>query len=660
MGRGSIAIDRCSWAAARGSTPRAALRWGLVLAALACGDSSTEPEAGAVGRIELAPAEQQIPIGESRPITLTVYDAGGSAVETPSGAFWSSSDPAVADVSQDGMVTAAALGEVQIAASVVGKSATAKVTVVPVPVARVEVSPSSLQLRVGQSGTLSARTLSAGDADLGRAVSWSSGDTDIATVDNAGRVTARGAGTTQITATSEGITGSATVTVSEAALASLHVTPSDPRVGVGQSVTLTAVLMDERGQEVTGRSIAWSTANAEIATVTADGRVSGVSPGTTAIRATANGVTGEAGVTVTPGPARTMTVSPPTPSVAVGGTVNLTATLRDAAGNVVTGESINWRSQSTSIATVNGIGQVRGVAPGVAIIVASNDGVSGSAVVTVTAQPVASVTVSPSTVELFPLQTHDLTATLRAADGSELTGRAVQWGSSNEAVATVSSSGRVTAILPGQATITAESEGQSGAATVTVRMVPVASVSVSLSPTSVEVGKDAVATATPRDAAGNALSGRSVQWSTSDGNVATVTQGGVVTGAGAGTAQIRATSEGVTGEATITVTSPAPVLVPARIEQVSLPESAEEGDNVSLVVRVLTASDQPVPGIRVRFVAGQRSGSFPTEEATTGADGQVQVSWRLNGNLDDTARATVTLPDHGSVPALEVSIEVDD
>src|SRR5439155_10926180 len=118
--------------------------------------------------------------------------------------------------------------------------------------------------------------------------------------------------------------------------------------------------------------------------------------------------------------------------------------------------------------------------------------------------------------------------------------------------------GLVTGVAVGSATITATSEGQNGTATVTVTPVPVASVSVAPAAPTLPVGATVQLTATPKDASGTALSGRSISWVTNNASVATVSTGGLVTGAAAGTATITATSEGKSGTASVTVTTPAP------------------------------------------------------------------------------------------------------
>jgi uncharacterized protein YjdB len=165
---------------------------------------------------------------------------------------------------------------------------------------------------------------------------------------------------------------------------------------------------------------------------------------------------------------------------------------------------------------------------------------------------VASVSVSPSSATVQVGKTQQLTATLKDASGNPLTGRTITWSSSNMAVATVSSSGLVTGVKAGAATITATSEGKSGTASITVPA-PVASVSVSPSSATVQVGKTQQLTATLKDASGNTLTGRTITWSSSNTAVATVSSSGLVTGVKAGTATITATSEGKSGTASATV-----------------------------------------------------------------------------------------------------------
>src|SRR5205823_4609778 len=230
---------------------------------------------------------------------------------------------------------------------------------------------------------------------------------------------------------------------------------------------------------------------------------------------------------VTLPPVSAVTVSPASASVQPGQTLQLTATTLDSAGNVLTGRTVTWSSSNTAAATVSRTGLVSGVAAGSATITALSEGQSGTAVVAVTNAPVASVIVTPSSATVSVGQTAQLTATLRDAAGNGLSGRVVTWASSNTGVATVSSSGLASAKAAGTATITATSEGKSGTSTVTVTSVPVASVTVNPGSANLQVGQTVQLTATPKDATGNALSGRVVTWASGNSGVASVSGNGL-------------------------------------------------------------------------------------------------------------------------------------
>src|SRR2546422_5814550 len=166
-------------------------------------------------------------------------------------------------------------------------------------------------------------------------------------------------------------------------------------------------------------------------------------------------------------PVASLAVAPQTLTVGVGATAQLTATPRDANGAFLAGRSVTWASSNTAVATVNTTGLVTGVAEGQATITATSEGQSGTAALTVVV-PVASVTVTPAPATVAIGQTVQLTATPKDANGNVLTGRVVIWASDNTAVATVSSTGLVTGVTQGQATITATSETKSGTAAVAV------------------------------------------------------------------------------------------------------------------------------------------------------------------------------------------------
>ena len=340
-----------------------------------------------------------------------------------------------------------------------------------VPVASVTVTPATASLTVGQTVQLSATPKDAnGNPLTGRTIVWSSSDNTIATVNGSGLVTGVGAGgPVTITATSEGQSGTATVNVTLAPVASVTVSPSSANVAITGTVQLTATPKDANGNPLTSRAISWSSSDNTIATVNSSGLVTGVAAGTVTITATSEGKSGTASITVAGAPVATVTVTPASASVQAGQTVQLTATLKDANGNILTGRVVTWSSNNTSVANVNSSGLVTGNGAGSATITAASEGKSGTSAITVTPVPVASVTVTPATASVPAGGTVQLTATPKDANGNPLTGRTITWQSSNSAVASVNGSGLVTGVATGgPVTITATSEGQSGTSAVTV------------------------------------------------------------------------------------------------------------------------------------------------------------------------------------------------
>jgi hypothetical protein len=150
----------------------------------------------------------------------------------------------------------------------------------------------------------------------------------------------------------------------------------------------------------------------------------------------------------------------------------LRASAVDAAGRVVAMDQLYWSSEDTTIATVSSGGVVTAVTPGVARIAASAEGVTGIAIVTVSAVTVAEVVVVPETLRVAPTATGQLRATAYDASGNVVTGLSTAWGSSDQSVATVNSSGTVTGVGQGTATVTAAIAGQVASATIIVATPP--------------------------------------------------------------------------------------------------------------------------------------------------------------------------------------------
>jgi uncharacterized protein YjdB len=428
-------------------------------------------------------------------------------------------------------------------------------------------------LEPGKTARATATLKDATGATLAnRSIVWFSSPAAVATVTDSGTVSALAPGNAVVSAVSDGIAGQATLAViapppTPTPVATVLVAINPGSVVIGQTAHATATPLDANGIPLTGRAVTWQSSNATIASVVATGDVSGLAPGTATISASTEGKTGVAALTVSvpqPIPVSSVSVSPATATLQVGGQVQLSAVTRDANNNVLTGRVIAWSSSNASIGTISALGLVTAIATGTVQITATSEGQTASSTITVSAAapaPVASVSVSPATANLQVAGTVQLSAVTRDANNIVLTGRVIGWSSSNASIGTVSPLGLVTAMAAGSIQITASSEGKSAMAAITINAAappPVASVSVTPANPSVQVGGTVQLAAATRDANGALLTGRAISWTSSNTSIGAVSASGLVTGVAAGTAQITAISEGVTGTTVITVTAAPP------------------------------------------------------------------------------------------------------
>jgi uncharacterized protein YjdB len=169
--------------------------------------------AARVASVRIAPDKADLFVAGSTSLVATPYDSRGSAVVGRT-VVWMTNNATVAAISQTGRVTGILPGTAVITAVIDGVTATATISVHLVPVARVTVSPSSVAIDAGKTATLTAKVMdAAGNVLTGREVTWTSSDTRIVTVDQAGVVRGVRSGTVVVTATSEGKFGTSSVKV---------------------------------------------------------------------------------------------------------------------------------------------------------------------------------------------------------------------------------------------------------------------------------------------------------------------------------------------------------------------------------------------------------------------------------------------------------------
>lgn len=251
------------------------------------------PAPVAANGVTLTPDKTTLNVGEKQTLTATVLPA----YATNKNVTWVSSDTSVATV-ENGVVTAVGKGTATITVTTEdgGYTATCEVTV-KLPVSAVTLNETSTALVVGNTKQLTA-TVAPANAD-DSTVTWKSGNTNVATVDQTGKVTAVGVGTTTITATAGGKSATCTVTVTAKPVPIEAIALRDAAVSVGGTIQLEPVFTPA---DTTQRDVIWTSSDRTIATVDANGRVKGVAEGKVTITVTSTAdrsITASCTVTVT-------------------------------------------------------------------------------------------------------------------------------------------------------------------------------------------------------------------------------------------------------------------------------------------------------------------------------------------------------------------------
>lgn len=282
-------------------------------------------------------------------------------------------------------------------------------------------------------------------------VTWESSDEAVATVDD-GVVTAVAKGTATITAKAGDKTAECEVTVSNPAT---KITADPISVLEKESATIAVTVVPEDADELT---YSYASKDTSIATVDTAGKVTGIKAGTTVVTVSAKvddetTLTADCAVTVTDTkvPATKVELDKATLELEVDGTATLKATVTPANST----DNVTWSSSDETVATVDAAGKVTAVKVGKAVITATAGDQSAECEVTVSAKTVAitSVTLDKTTASVEEGANVQLTATVKPDSTTE--DKTVTWTSSDETVATVDNTGKVTGVKAGEATIKA-------------------------------------------------------------------------------------------------------------------------------------------------------------------------------------------------------------
>jgi uncharacterized protein YjdB len=624
------------------------------------GDSTTEEvvttassdiKAVTLKSIAVTPSPSTLYADTTESLTAIGTYSDGSTQNLTNTATWTSNNANVATVSASGLVTTIGNGTATITAqsgTVKGK-ATVKVSVTLTSIA---VTPASTTLPAGTTQALSATgSYSNGKKkNLTSAVSWASSNTAVATVSSAGVIVTVAPGIATILASTSAsanspVVGSATITVSNATLTSLAVTPVTKNLPDGATQRFTATATFSDGTKETP-VVSWGSSSPSTAMIDATGLATGTAPGTTTITATdvANGTSATAKLTVTAAKLVSVAVTPASANAIAGTTQQFTATgtYTDGSSADITNR-VTWSSSSTAVATIASTGLATTVsAGGVTITATVPKNKKGTASLTVTPAVLQSIALGPPSPTVPAGLTSQLTATGTWTDGTtqDVTST-VTWSSSATAVATVSQ-GLVSALKQGTTTISVVDPTTQVTQSETLTVTPGVLVAISVSPSnpSLPVGTTTqlVATATYSDGSTANVTASAVWVSANEAIAVANTPGvaGQVTALGVGTAVVSATdpTTGLSGQTSVTATAAALVSIAVSPSNPSITVGAVQQFTATALLTDGTMHDVTAT------VSWSSSASSLSVSNATGTQGQATAVAAGSATLTATDPAT--------------------
>jgi hypothetical protein len=600
-------------------------------------------------QVTIAPANKSIPKGTTLQLSATGIFSDGTQQDVTSSATWQVTPSNVAAIDAHGNLQALGVGVAQESATYQGMVGNASTTVGPPALVQIAVSSKQSSLPVGESEAVTATgTFTDGSTqNLTDSVAWQAGPSTVASISAQGDFKGLTQGTAEISATSAGVTGEASITVGPPALLQIGLSPNPSSLPVGESELLTATgnFSDGSTRNLTA-SVTWVVSPSTVATINAQGNLKALTRGVAQVSAAYQGITGDTSITVSQAALLQIAVSSPQPSLPVGESEMLAATGSFSDGskqNLTT--SVTWTVSPSAVASVNAQGNLKALTRGVGQVSAAFAGVTGSTSIAVGPPALLQIAVSSQQTTLPVGESELVTATGSFSDGSSqnLT-TSVTWTVSPSAVASVNAHGSLKALTRGVAQVSAAYQGVTGDTSISVGPAALLQIALSPSSSSLPLGESEAMSATGIFSDGSQQNlTTSATWGSSAVAVATVNSTGNVTGKSLGSTAISASLGSVSGVASLTVSAPVIVglnITPAnssivigssgRLQAVA---SLSDGTTQNLTQTATWSSSQPA-------IAGVSSGGVVTAE--------------LVGST--TISATITAPSNNFTASAALSV----
>lgn len=561
-------------------------------------------------------------------------DYSPSDTTTAKNYSFTSNNNDIVTVDEDGVMSAVGNGSTTIDVEAFGETFEVNVTV-ETSINKVTLDETNIEMAKGEEKTISA-TVEPSDTTMSKELTWESSNPDVVTVDENGKIEAISGGYATITATSvNGVSASLNVVVN-VPITNATINKDNLTMNKGDEEQLEVTI---EPSDATDKEITWTTDDDEVATVDENGKVTAVGAGETTITAKVGSFTLTTDVEVVV-PIEKIELNETSIEMLPTQEKNLSVIITP--NDTTEDTTVRWESNNPDVVSVDNNGVISALEPGNATITATVGSFSVSAKVKVLI-PIDNIVISNSDVRLNKGETEILTIQVYPENAEEDT--TVTWESSNTNVATIDSNGKVTAVGRGNAIITGTLEnGMSVETTVNV-IVPITSVTLDRNNISMNKGTTTtlVATINPNDTTEDTTK----KWESSNTNVVTVDENGMVTAVGRGSAEVTVTVGNKKATATIEV------LVPITSVQINK-DKVEVVKNQTVILSAIINPSDTTEDTTVTWESDDPSIATVDENGvvTGKSEGVVVIRGTLQNGMEISSEVTVTI-----IPVDSISFE---
>lgn len=411
--------------------------------------------------------------GVKQPFIATGHYSDGSAQNITASVSWKVASPSIAVINSAGLLTGIDVGDTTITASEKGVASNQiSVTVSAATINAIQVIPATVSIAKGQTKQLVAQAIYSDSttADISNSATWLPADTNIITVTSDGVLTGVEAHATTLTASKDGITSNLVdVTVTEATITAIDVTPARVSVAKGQTEQLIAKATYSDGTTADiSNSVTWLPADVNTVVVNSDGVLTGTEVNTTTVTASKDGIISNlVDATVTAAIMTAIDVTPTSISVAKGNIQQLVAMAVYSDGTTTDiSNSVTWLPADINTITVTPDGLLTGVDVNTTTVTASKNGITSNLVdatvtaAVITAIDVTSVNAFPTNVFVEKGKSEQFVANATYSDGTTANvSTSVAWLPANMDIASITSEGLLSGVERGKTGVTASKDG---------------------------------------------------------------------------------------------------------------------------------------------------------------------------------------------------------